>query len=602
MTRRPLLATVLVFAAATAAEASLMDTWQEVQEQLAADDAGGAEQVIQVLQDQATELGVRRMPAFAAALVVWAEANPGPDGEAMLRAARQLDAKLPPAAYFLEARWERQKGSLARSYKAQLSGWVALLRSESTRSGSLAWMALWGIFAFALSQSAMMVVVVLRHVRNLAHDLRALGGELFQSGNAWVFTIVVLFLPLFAGLGPIWLGVYLFAGCWVYLGTRMRVWAAGACLLMTLVVPSAGCVQDRLLEPTPVSSRLLTVLEERQIDFAILKELIDLEPMLAQTGSFHLVLGELFRMHGEPGLARIQFQKAVASDPDDSRALIFLGNLALEEGDTKRALQILNSALEIDRTNPFAYHNLSLAYDLVRRFEEGDMARARAREYKGADSPENGLRGLDPRIRFPRLGRSEVALLESDLAVQRGVAARESADRPERSLEIFSPLSLVFVVGLVLGLLQLAARTRVFPPGRECAKCGMSYRLESVFGESSVYCPQCVSVFLKRDVVSIEAQTAKLQRIRNWERLTALGRRAAGLLFPGIPHLFGGQVLRGALFAFVTYFLLTGALIWIPRGVPMIEPLAGYRQLQIGMLVVVALLALRSMTMSWDRR
>jgi hypothetical protein len=33
-----------------------------------------------------------------------------------------------------------------------------------------------------------------------------------------------------------------------------------------------------------------------------------------------------------------------------------------------------------------------------------------------------------------------------------------------------------------------------------------------------------------------------------------------------------------------------------------IEPLAGYRQLQIGMLVVVALLALRSMTMSWERR
>ena len=67
MRRLVLLFTVLVAAAATVGEANLLDTWQQVQENLAAGDAGAAERSIRVLQEQAAELEVWRMPAFAAA-------------------------------------------------------------------------------------------------------------------------------------------------------------------------------------------------------------------------------------------------------------------------------------------------------------------------------------------------------------------------------------------------------------------------------------------------------------------------------------------------------------------------------------------------------
>ncbi len=74
-------------------------------------------------------------------------------------------------------------------------------------------------------------------------------------------------------------------------------------------------------------------------------------------------------------------------------------------------------------------------------------------------------------------------------------------------------------------LVILLYRVRAFPPAHECTKCGKLYELESGFGESTVYCSQCVSVFQKRDVVSIEQQTAKLGQIKTWERWTALLRR-----------------------------------------------------------------------------
>jgi tetratricopeptide (TPR) repeat protein len=599
--RRTLLAVLAVLAWAAGAEANLMDTWQEVQEHLAAGDAGAAEQTLQILQDQATELEVQRMPAFAAALVAWAEAHPGAEGEALVRVARQLDPQY-PSSYFLEARWLRARGSSMAALQAQLAGWAALVRYEPTRPAVLAWIALAAVSALGLALASLMLATLLRHVRSLLHDLRSLGGVLFRPANAWVFAVVVLLLPIFGGLGPVWLGAYLFAASWIYLSARLRVWAVAACLVMIFVVPAVGSIHHRLVQPPPLSDRLATALVERQMDLGTLREMAELEATMAETAPYHLLLGELLRMHGEPGLAKVEFQKAVVADPDEARALIFVGALALEEGDAQLAVQVLNSALEVDPDNPFAYHNLSLAFDLIRRFQEGDQARTRARQYAGPDSPEQGLRGLDPRIRFPRLGRRDVADFAAEMDSRQELAAVEPRGAADGPRPRFETLSLVFAFALVLGLVLLVVRARWFGPARECTKCGKIYRLESGFGESSVYCPQCVSVFLKRDVVSIEQQTAKLHHIRNWERMSAAGRRVAGLLFPGSPYLLADRAIRAVLFAFVCIALLGGGMLWLPMFAPMIEPLASFTTLRVVMLALGALMVLRSATMSWDRR
>jgi len=599
--RRTFLAVLGILAWAAGSEANLMDTWQEVQEHLAAGDAGAAEQTLQILQDQATELEVQRLPAFAAALVAWAEAHPGAEGEALVRVARQLDPQY-PSSYFLEARWLRASGSLTAALKAQLAGWLAMVRYEPTRPAVLAAIALAAAFAMGLALVSLMLATLLRHVRSLLHDLRSLGGVLFRPANAWVFAVVVLLLPIFGGLGPVWLGAYLFAASWIYLSVRLRVWAVAACLLMIFMVSAVASIHHRLVEPLALTQRLETVLVERQMDLGTLRELVELEATMAETAPYHLLLGELLRMHGEPGLARVEFQKAVVADPDEARALIFVGALALEEGDAQLAVQIFNSALEVDSENAFAYHNLSLAFDLIRRFQEGDQARTRARQYTGPDSPEEGLRGLDPRIRFPRLGRRDVADLAADMVARQDLSAGESRGAADGPRPRFESLSLVFAFALLLGLVLLAVRVRWFGPARECTKCGKIYRLESGFGESSVYCPQCVSVFLKRDVVSIEQQTAKLHHIRNWERMSAAGRRLAGLLFPGSPYLFADRAFRAVLFGFVCIALLSGGLVWLPLFAPMIEPLASFTLLRVVMLALGALMVLRSATMTWDRR
>ncbi len=126
--------------------------------------------------------------------------------------------------------------------------------------------------------------------------------------------------------------------------------------------------------------------------------------------------------------------------------------------------------------------------------------------------------------------------------------------------------------------------------------------LESGFSESTVYCSQCVSVFQKRDVVSIEQQTAKLGQIKTWERWTTLLRRVGGFVVPGSSDLLDGRILRGMTVGFLASFFLTGALIWVPMFLPRIEGLAASQSLATVLLALYGLLALRSGMSAWNRR
>ena len=382
----------------------------------------------------------------------------------------------------------------------------------------------------------------------------------------------------------------------------LRIWAFLACLALALAGPTLAWIQNDVLQSEPLMDRVATMLDERQSDFATLREFSELAPELEEDWLYHLILGELLRMHGEPGAARVEYQKATLLDPENSRPLVFVANLALEEGNTKRSIQLYNQALELDGRNAFAYHNLSLAFDLSRRFQEGDEARASAREIAGREVAEDGLRGLDPRVRYPRLGGDDVADLVEGLSADLTPLAGRSSLSLDPVKQLGSRISIVFLVGAFLGLAALLVRLRMYPPSKECSKCGKVYRLESGFGESTVHCSQCVSVFMKREVVSIEQQTAKMDQIRRWEAWSSLVRRLAGFLVPGSQSLLDGRVIRGFLTGFLAWFFLIGALVLVPLFVPRIEPLAEFHSIQTAFLVLFGLIVLRSGISAWGRR
>jgi len=360
--------------------------------------------------------------------------------------------------------------------------------------------------------------------------------------------------------------------------------------------------QRALLREPPVTDRAAVMLDERQLDPSTLREFLSLKDDFDGDTTYHLVLGELFRMHSAVESAKIEFQAAAVEPLGDARPFVFLGNMALEDGNVQLAIQYYDAAIETNGQTALAFHNLSSAYDLNRRFQQGDAARARARELAGGRSASLGVRGRDPRVRYPHVNSDDVDEFVSGLLPEETLLVGFSAMSWRSVWQLLDPLSMVFWVGGLFGLGILVIRSRWFPPSRECTKCGKVYRLDDEPGESPVYCRQCVSVFLQRDLVPIDQQTAKLAQVRRWDRWSTLIRRLTSAVAPGGYQLVGDQVASGVILGLVAWISLVGVVVWVPRFLEVIEPTMPVQPVVVVLSVVFLAAWVRSVFASWQRR
>jgi tetratricopeptide (TPR) repeat protein len=593
---------VLVFSllAVTPVSASVDEAWLEVQEVLSAPGGRSLQEPVDDLINEAKEIDLRRMTPYAAALVSWSHANPDADAS-ILETAITIDPEL-PASYFLLSRRGWQQRSYGRSARFFFKGWLASFQYEVTRRHLLMSLAAWLIIGTAVASLVGLVVMMLRTVRRSNFDAMTLGSMVFDRGNAVVFGLVLILLPLFAGLGPVWLLVYLFVVGWVYLDHSQQIIAVAICLVLASVPMVADSWQRALLREPPVTDRVAVMLDERQLNPSALREFLSLKDSFDGDTSYHLIRGELLRMHSAVESAKIEFQTAAVEPLGDARPFVFLGNMALEDGNVQLAIQYYDAAIDTDSRTALAYHNLSSAYDLNRRFQQGDAARARARELAGGRSASLGVRGRDPRVRYPSVTSDDVDEFVSGLLPEERLYVGFSASSWRSVRQLLDPMSMVFWVCGIFGLGLLSIRSRWFPPAKECTKCGKTYRLDDEPGESPVYCRQCVSVFLQRDLVPIDQQTAKLAQVRRWDRWTTVLRRLTSAIAPGSYQLVQDQVAFGVILGLVAWTSLIGVVVWVPRFLEVIEPTMPVQPVVVILAIVFFAAWLRSVIGSWQRR
>lgn len=603
MILRCMLVALLTCTAATVhAGSTLAESWLRVQHALASQDYEILDQRILEFQQAADDVAVRRLTPYADALVTWAKDHPSPLAESMVRRARVLDPEL-PSSYFLLARiqWERRQwlGSL----KTYFTGWWAMFLFEPSRRALLSSIGTWLAAAVAWTLLAAIVIQVLGYLRQLLHDAIEVSSFVFRRPNAYVLAVMLLGLPIFFGLGPLWLLMYVFAMSWIYMGTGQRVAAILSCCVLALVLPALAAWQGWYSLESSTRDRIATMLDERSLDPSTLREFSELEPEFEGLAPYHMVLGELVRMQGDAEAARLQFQKAALHDDANPNPLIFLGNLSMEEGDIQRAIQRYDAAIDLEPRAELAYHNLSAAYDQSRRFQEGDAARDIARQLAGKRIKPIGIRGRDARVRYPELGRETLDRLVAAAPPGLITSPRNQFSSSEVVGELLGPASRVFWIAALVGLVVLAVRSRSLWTAEVCTKCGKVFcpRCKTAT-ESATYCSQCISVFLKRDMVSIEQQSAKLAQIRRWELRSSWARRIAGMLVPGSHELLEGKVWLGLVLGLLGWFLLWGLLVWAPSVLPSIDPLVAVVPVQIVFGVGCALVWLRSIAEAWYRR
>lgn len=578
----------------------LFEAWGEVQNTLAVDqeENQNLEIDLQRLLMAKKELGLKRVTPFAEALTEASIGRPGPVGRLLLETAKRLDPLLPSVRFMMGRRaWE--SGHHFKSLGEFANGAVNMMRLRSVRRTVISSCVPWVLIALGFSVAAAIIVQVVAFFRLIAVDAYILGLRLFSRINALIFASVVVTLPVFAGLGPVWVVTYLFALVWIYMAPHQRIAAVVSLGVIVVIVPFLAFWQLTCLVPTQLQERVVAVLSERKADFVTLREFIELETEFEGSAAYHVVAGELLRLHGDRELGRLEFEKALSVSPNSSLPRLFLGAFALEDRDPRRALELLSEAVDMDPQGALGYYNLAIALDLTRRFDEGDAERRRARELSRGPLETLGLPGQEDRVLFPRLGSGIV----EGLAGQTSAGAQFALDSRVQGRSILDwvtvpPLSLAALAGLVVGAGMLAVRLRWYGPARECGKCGKVFRTQ----DKSVFCEQCVSVFLKRNAVSIEQQTAKVAQVRRWELINGLVARVIGVAVPGGRQIVAGRVVLGILLTFVVWLPLLGAAGWVPLFLRTIEPALPVMGLQVSLGIAgVAGWAVTAVS-AWNRR
>jgi hypothetical protein len=349
MNRRLLAVLILVCACSPAeARSTLAEHWLRVQQALATEDRENVDDRILEFQQAADDLAVRRLTPYASALVLWAKDRPGVLAEAVVQRARVLDPEL-PSSYFLLARWQWARREWATAARTYLAGLWSVILHEPSRRALISSSGAWLILVLAWTLAVAILIQVFRYRRQMAHDAVEVSALVFRRPNAIVLAVVLLGLPVFVGLGPVWLVVYLFVLSWAYMSVGQRVTAMVSCAIFALVVPALAMWQQVAGRSPSLMDRVEIMLGERHIDPSTLREFSGYEAELDGIAIYHLVLGELVRMHGDSDGARLQYQKASLSDDADPMPLIFLGNLSMEEGDIARPLIRVGDSRRVTR-------------------------------------------------------------------------------------------------------------------------------------------------------------------------------------------------------------------------------------------------------------
>lgn len=555
-----LLSVVLVFPVPASAN-TLIELWPGVQQAMGnPSESAKLGPALKLLLDEKKNLAVRRIPAFSRALTCAAEESSDLEvRHLLLRGAKELDPLL-PAPRFLSARLDFRQGKFIAALGEFSTGVLNLFREQPTRRllglSMIPWLCLTLLVCIVLT----VVLFDLRFIRLLMMDALHLSKKIFGPANALVLAVAIVFLPLCGGLGLFWELVFLLALTWSYTEIKNRFAGVAILIVMVFMMPVLKGWTHSMLRTQSLGEQVRKMLEDRQCDFSVLRGFRELSRDLDNSAAFHVVSGELLRMHGDRELALLEFEKAAVLAPDASLPELFLGALALEERDTARALEFLNGATERDPKNILAYYDLAIALDLTRRFDEGDTAREKARALSGGHYDALGLPGRGGDVLFPRIG---VRLLDRVVNDASGFSkiSLVGGGRPFFDPEYFlEPLSLIGFFGLLFAPIVFLVRRRYFGPGRECTKCGKVFYPE----DKTVYCGQCVTVFLKRNAVSIEQQAAKVAEVRRWKFVGSSCRRLAGILVPGGAFSADGDLMKGFLLSFLVVFPLMGAAMWIP--------------------------------------
>jgi tetratricopeptide (TPR) repeat protein len=538
--------------------------WFEFLSAYSENDAPGAAKALDQMVKAARRVGVHRLSDFSRTAVYLgrrAEKQGSPDrAEGAYDAAIGLDDANPDAAV-ARLSFLLRRGRVMDAARAVPRAVAALVATHESRVALGSLLGLYVAAAWGATLLAAILILALVHFPRAVHDIREGGYRQFGRSATVPLALLILGLPLFVGLGPVWLILYWGALLFPYARSReRRVLGIGYVGLAFVPPLLAFLTQLNIQERSPLMVAAVD-LEERREDASAEDGLRQASAVFPEDADVWFLLGVFAERAGDMEKAQSDYNRAAEADPSDYRPILNRGNVRFTEGDFGEAIRDYVEASKRAPRSADVFYNLSLARGEAYDFQGQTAAITTAREISAA---QVGSWANNPTL--SRVVSAGYPLSRAKARVERWNAQPKSRRLPghgtaARPLHAIVPWSLPPLGAWLLGALLSARRSRR-GLASECERCGRVFcnRCRR-YGDPALYCAMCARLYLRKESVDIEIQVAEtkaMQRRSEWRQRAG---RLASLLFPGSRAIFEERTLAGAVTLFVFFFGLAAAIL-----------------------------------------
>lgn len=522
------------------------------------------ERVDELLQI-ARHLEIKRLTPYATALIIKARKLDPFEAGPLLEQSLRLDP-WSPEAWLAAARARSQQDAPFKALVACSRGFAALTVDDRLQH-LIRPSAVLGLLPVLLLGLAVWTLMLIRTVlARLWHDLSETGSTLKLGPNAPVFAVVAIALPLFAAGDPVWLLLWVFALGWAYLPPMQKLQGVGVFILVALTPYLMASSFNQMTHRRNPIYEATSALQERRLAPGALEDLIALASDFADQPDYFRLLGDAFRQQGLYDSASWAYREGLRLAPESGRLAIALGTIDYLQGDFNAALQAFDVARETGVDPVVAYYNLSLTLSQTYHFRESEEAMLAARAADSARLQALTAELDQQQLIVPRFSKEDAdALVASEDPVT--LLNRGLLPPPlERERTILHPLAIGAVLALVIAIGHFLLREHLGGLASACIKCGRAFCHRCKLSrESQSYCTQCVNIFLRKDMVAIEAQVSKRKQVARHNRLRTFERRLFDLVLPGTGLASVGRPALGALLSLCVLVSASVALSWLPH-------------------------------------
>lgn len=526
-------------------------------------DEGDVRQNCEALRRVAASFDVKRVTDASSALVIRARSLPPQQARVVLKCATTLDPGA-PEPWFARAHLDLRRAALPAMLAALWKGGWSLFHDSRMAGIVGAGLALAALMA-GLGAFLLWGILTLRRIAPLVwHDLIETTGSWRLGRNGIAVALLAIALPIFISGDVVWLTLWVLALSWAYLDRLHRALGlVGFLLVAATPTVIESCVRSLGFTGDPVR-RAAAALTERRWDSRAPDELAGLADLLGDQPGFHRLRGDTFRAHGRLDAALWAYREGLRLNPNQPDLLVGQGTVHFLLGEYHAALESFQRARDAGSERALTSFNLSLTLAHTYNFRESDEALQQA---LAADQRRirSLTRGREHQVILPTFTPADAAVLlatkERVLLVNRGLV------RPPLVVErsIGHPLTLAALLALVIAIVHSLLREKGGGFARSCSKCGRAFcRRCRLSNESQTYCSQCTNIFLKKDMVAIDAQLAKRRQLARRRFGLALERRVADLVLPGLGLLFHGRQRLGLLLALASTGAIAVGGLWFP--------------------------------------